>query len=1522
MSKHYKQVDHSESFNDTSPAKQPIPIDWSLCILCQKNSQENLQCPANKSKRADKGAGYKSVAENLEHFFELGVLPFDISVDQLNDGSGIENTLVRNNASWHKSCKDAINNTKLKRAQKRKQQDEEQGENSSVKTRRSSYGQGKERSETREKCFFCNETSESAGLHKASTFEVDRRVRECALELHDTELLSKLACGDMVAIDAMYHVKCLVSLYNRSRKLKKKSEDTTDQSLPGIAFAELVSYIEEFRETCTIAPVFKLADLAKLYATKLNELDGVSSGTVNTTRLKDRLLAVFPDLSAHSQGRDVLLVFDKDIGDALRKACEQDLDSDGLHLAKAAKIIRREIFKSQQCFKGTFDPNCEDNSVPAALKALVGMILNGPSIKKQDDNDTTRACLTISQLLAFNSVKRHEHDTRGQSTQRHRRDREYPAPMYMALKIHGETRKRSLIDAFFSMGLCISYDRVITISTDIANSVCERFEQERVVCPPKLRSGIFTTAGVDNIDHNPSSTTAHDSFHGTAISLVQHPTVENTGTDRGVSTLDGSVQAERKIVQLPESFSNVPPAYLNVNELFVPPVDQQVPVNISVLDKEYEWLQRMAELAVKEELDKEDYLSWAAFHASKQLPLHFEPAIITLLPMFMENAHSVAMILHAMNVVKSAIQHVNPGQHPVIAMDQPLFAIAKQIQWKLPNTHGEHKFVIMFGGLHIEMAAFKALGTWLDGSGWTSVLVNADVATAGVAESFIKVSHLTRTRRAHQMTAASLYILQKNAYSKYVESVGENDIPLEFTEWHNVMSAEQPQFLYWTRVLLLELCILEIVRSLREGDFSLYVQSLLKLMPWVFALDHVNYSRWLSVHIRDMLSLPTTHPNVFQQFKSGTFVVHKTKHPFSAIALDHAHEQVNAMVKGDGGAVGLTESTSALRRWMIAGPEVARMITEFETSNKPICGDTFLHHEQFSSVQISFAKNVKSLVREFEELGNPFEEDSKDLFVLDTKEIVSDGVVQAVKNVIKIGQEQYDAFVDERFVQRSKPITEVIKKTNLPLFSRPEEKVPSKQKAQVAALKNDCALFSRLYIACQSRDGNLEDFFKHENQPWPPSLAQMGKFREGQKSDLVKCLESFQVSKADSPQVDVQVLDGAVIVQMLPPGTASTFQEYHDTVFLPYIMKQLQQVTRIDLIWDEYKADSLKKTTRENRGTGTRIKVTPSSRIPKNWKGFLRVDGNKADLFGFLAEQVSCVKVDGKEVNSTRAEHVLSSSSDSDRHIVEPCTHEEADTRVILHTLDASLSGYRRIMIRTNDTDVVVIAVANFQDIPVDEFWIAYGTGKHFRYLAIHTIARRLGVQKAKALPFFHALTGCDTVSFLAGKGKKTAWDVWNVFPEVTDIFVELSSVPQEVSDDNLLLIERFFVLLYDRTSTVMKVNSMRQHLFSKRARTLEHIPPTEAALRQHTLRAAYQAGHIWGQTLAKQPVIPSPEGWGWKREGDWKPIWTTLNQAQDICYELIRCGCKKGCKGQCKCVKANLSCTALCNCGGNCHQE
>ena len=158
------------------------------------------------------------------------------------------------------------------------------------------------------------------------------------------------------------------------------------------------------------------------------------------------------------------------------------------------------------------------------------------------------------------------------------------------------------------------------------------------------------------------------------------------------------------------------------------------------------------------------------------------------------------------------------------------------------------------------------------------------------------------------------------------------------------------------------------VRTNCEGNFQLYLDTLAGIVPWMFALDHMHYARWLPVHIRDMSLLSEKHPSILAEFSAGKFVVNKTSKKFSAMAIDQCHEQNNANVKDS--AVGLMTNPGALRRWMVASPEVSRIVKEFELLQGNTNSHHHMHHEQQPGVQVAFSTEVKSLVCVFEEMVN------------------------------------------------------------------------------------------------------------------------------------------------------------------------------------------------------------------------------------------------------------------------------------------------------------------------------------------------------------------------------------------------------------------------------------------------------------------------------------------------------------------------------------------------------------------------
>ena len=134
---------------------------------------------------------------------------------------------------------------------------------------------------------------------------------------------------------------------------------------------------------------------------------------------------------------------------------------------------------------------------------------------------------------------------------------------------------------------------------------------------------------------------------------------------------------------------------------------------------------------------------------------------------------------------------------------------------------------------------------------------------------------MTRTRRAHQITTCSLYLLQQKAYTEYCNGVEEgcNKMSLEDWRYHRVEAC--PLFLFWSITLQLELEVMIYVRAIQEGYLLLYIDALTKIVPWFFALGHTNYARWIPVHLLDTGFLHDKHPGVFAEFRKGIFLSRK-----------------------------------------------------------------------------------------------------------------------------------------------------------------------------------------------------------------------------------------------------------------------------------------------------------------------------------------------------------------------------------------------------------------------------------------------------------------------------------------------------------------------------------------------------------------------------------------------------------------------------------------------------------------------
>ena len=168
---------------------------------------------------------------------------------------------------------------------------------------------------------------------------------------------------------------------------------------------------------------------------------------------------------------------------------------------------------------------------------------------------------------------------------------------------------------------------------------------------------------------------------------------------------------------------------------------------------------------------------------------------------------------------------------------------------------------------------------------------------------------------------------------------------------------------------------------------------------------------------------------------------------------------------------------------------------------------------------------------------------------------------------------------------------------------------------------------------------------------------------------------------------DCLILDGAVIVHFLPTEAVRIFSEHAGKVFIPYVKKQLERATRVDVVWDTYVPDSLKESTREKRGKGIRRKVSGQTKLPGKWMDFLRDPENMKELFELITSRVAELTIQlGKAVYITSGRDVVTVGSGHPCML--ECSHEEADSRIVVHIVHALQQGMRKIEIRNSKFDL------------------------------------------------------------------------------------------------------------------------------------------------------------------------------------------------------------------------------------------
>ena len=227
---------------------------------------------------------------------------------------------------------------------------------------------------------------------------------------------------------------------------------------------------------------------------------------------------------------------------------------------------------------------------------------------------------------------------------------------------------------------------------------------------------------------------------------------------------------------------------------------------------------------------------------------------------------------------------------------------------------------------------------------------------------------------------------------------------------------------------------------------------------------------------------------------------------------------------------------------------------------------------------------------------------------------------------------------------------------------------------------------------------------------------------------------------------------------------------------------------------------------------------------------------------------------------------------------------------------------------RDLSTNLTIIAISLFYNLPSKECWFKTGYWDHERYVAIHEIARNLGPDLCNALPIVHDLTGCDSTSSFAGHGKVDPWRkvVSNIAKWPGLLEAGTCTVPsQEV---------------LNKLATGNKINDLRYRLFCTSQRMVSNLPPLKMSY--ISMHCGHVTKHISGGDLWWRNRLfhhqQDMDGLSVRTQYISNQFFLTNNTTPKSLLQVIACKCdtnKSACKGRCTCAVNGLSCTDACQC-------
>ena len=497
------------------------------------------------------------------------------------------------------------------------------------------------------------------------------------------------------------------------------------------------------------------------------------------------------------------------------------------------------------------------------------------------------------------------------------------------------------------------------------------------------------------------------------------------------------------------------------------------------------------------------------------------------------------------------------------------------------------------------------------------------------------------------------------------------------------------------------------IRADRLGDWLLHVNTVKKLLPIFNIFDRINYTRWCSLYIQDILKLPDTKPELYEKFLSGQFTVNRSSIPFTSVGTDQALEQtINRSQKSSSGTIGFTQKKEYVAAWNLNHHEILSVCNFYREVTNVKCEnhELQLHHDFSSTTTERSEKEVEKIMEFIISHGNPFAIGTEQLKNLVTQELITSDCSESLLNVFEISINFYSEFFKERFTEKLKSLSDTIPKINFPNIKSVQQ-IKSVSNKSISDMKQNKIAHKVIELA-KERNFNLRRLFSFELTVNNNLFNDNGSLKkEKSKSDLIRELEAkaeipFTANLEDLSNFTL-IVDVMLIFRKLKWKGMKTFKDFA-VAFCNFVYSQSKKgVNRIDFIFDSYVENSLKLGERLERYKNEAIDMNvihENVPMPKQENLFWGSNKNKTLLQNFIRNyvfeksqelwpetEIICSATNEKicEINHPFNTYKLATLQRNDI--------EEADSRIILHSFHACTELNRKILVLSSDTDVVVL---------------------------------------------------------------------------------------------------------------------------------------------------------------------------------------------------------------------------------------